>query len=148
VLAICQQALSNHDDNDPLIANLCLQGAQSAIKLGMYCDAIDFCNRSLAIVPDSVLALTYRAEALVRVYDFDAALSDYHRLCQLTQDDASWKAHVQRAKDNIKRLGDHYHVLELDPASSCSAADIRRAYLQKCLRWHPDKNQGTSKRAR
>ena len=30
---------------------------------------------------------------------------------------------------------------DLDPSSN--ASDVRRAYLQKCLRWHPDKNQAT-----
>ena len=47
--------------------------------------------------------------------------------------------------EHFEGILDHYAVLELE--HDCSAADVRKAFRAKALRWHPDK-AGTSAEAR
>jgi len=46
-------------------------------------------------------------------------------------------------EETLSQYQDHYKVLGVE--ATCSKKDIKKAYIQLSLKWHPDKNAGKNK---
>jgi DnaJ family protein C protein 3 len=86
-------------------------------------------------------ALLLRAEAHAQNEDFDSALRDLEKAAQLAPRDGNVRQKIQQM-NNRKRIAerkDYYKVLGIP--RDASVKEIRRAYRQLALEWHPDKNR-------
>lgn len=118
------------------LATLHYNRARASYRLGRHCNAIDDCTLALDHDASYRNALAQRAECHMALFDFAAAVSDFQSLLDMNPEDRQW---VRRLSD-ARTMRDLTHYDLLGVAVDASAAIVKKAYRQQCLRWHPDKH--------
>ena len=114
---------------------------KSLASLKEFKKAIDSCTKWHESDGNAIEALLQRAEAHAQNEDFDSAMRDLEKAAQLSPRDGNIRQKMQQMA-NRKRIAerkDYYKILGI--ARDASVKDIRRAYRQLALEWHPDKNR-------
>jgi len=89
-----------------------------------------------------------KAQALHALGRHEEALSDMQALAQTFQNDAQVTHAVQKASFEVRRAKrpKYYELLEIPTVAS--ALEIKAAYKQRALEWHPDKHNGSDEAKR
>ncbi|KAH7288655.1 hypothetical protein KP509_31G035700 [Ceratopteris richardii] len=154
-------ALACNGDSRPFNAVCFCNRAAASQALGHVADAIADCSRAIVLDAKYPKALSRRATLHEVIRDYGQACNDLRRLVALLEDyeaegknshvakAASSNMNIQDLKQAKERLQkgeeemrkghpvDHYMVLGLN--STCSPAEIKKAYRKAALKHHPDK---------
>lgn len=102
-------------------------------------DAVLDCSLARALDPGYKRSLQRRADALMALGDFAAAVRDLEELEAGGHGDAAVQAKLADARRRVQKgaVIDHYAVLGVP--MTCTAAEAKAAYRGLALRHHPDK---------
>lgn len=128
--------------NQPLWEQLCK--AHSA--LGKHDEALHACEAALSLSPGSRVALVLRVRALIAAERFDEAVQRAREAFRNYQGDREFHQLVAEAEKALKisKRKDYYKILGV--ARDSSPRDIKRAYRDKAMQYHPDKVEPDQKK--
>jgi DnaJ-domain-containing protein 1 len=74
--------------------------------------------------------------------EFEEAVFQFKRANELQQGDQGLQEELRKAEAAAKQAKqkDYYKILSLK--RKCTAKEIKKAYREKALEWHPDKHKG------
>lgn len=97
-----------------------------------------------AIEIDQNNAEGYRVmgQVLVEAEEFDDAVGRFRRALELSDNDAGIQDELRKAEAALKqsKQKDYYKILGV--SRKATAKEIKKAYRDLALKWHPDKHQG------
>jgi len=124
----------------PLCASLHAGRAASLYRLKAYDEALRDCALAIYAQDDCKSAWLTKAQVLHSLGRHAEALSDMQALSHTFGNDAQVSHALQRASFEVRkeRRPDYYALLQVP--SIASAMEIKHAYKQRALEWHPDKH--------
>mmetsp|Transcript_21180 Transcript_21180/g.50184 ORF Transcript_21180/g.50184 Transcript_21180/m.50184 type:complete len:713 (-) Transcript_21180:293-2431(-) len=140
-------ALALAGARDAIRSTLHVNRATAYARMRQHTEAIADCTNAIALDAKSVKAILRRAACYMELENFDKAIEDYELASQSAPDEEgqrSAREHKRRAKLEKAKASriDHYKVLDIQ--KSASPVEVKKAYRKMALRWHPDKNAGSS----
>ncbi|GBG30076.1 Ankyrin repeat domain-containing protein 1 [Hondaea fermentalgiana] len=127
------------------LSRLFYNRAKVGLRLGEVLQALNDSSAALARDEDYVNALEIRAECHTKLFNFERATADYNKLLDkkyelpdgIDSDRLSeWR---QKASETSKLVrASHYEILGINKRAS--TAQIKRAFRECSIRWHPDKH--------
>jgi len=126
------------------IATLHFNCARAALKQNRHVLALQQAELAVASRADYANARMLQAECHMELLEFGAAAAAYQALGVLEPSNAAWAECEAKARQ-LDAAGP-YKVLGVD--RSADAPEIRRAYHQQCLLWHPDKHSASEEAQR
>ncbi|CAK9038303.1 DnaJ homolog subfamily C member 7 homolog [Durusdinium trenchii] len=121
------------------LSRLLRNHAKAALRLGEILAALRDCDEALEIDNTYEGVLEMRADCHWQLFDFARAAQDYETLRSTTSDKekrAVFKERLEKAARS--RDATHYDVLGIK--TKASSAQIKRAFRQESIKWHPDKH--------
>jgi len=124
----------------PLKASLHAERAAAQLRLKAYDETLKDCAVAIYAMDDCKAAWLTKAQALHALGRHAEALEDMRRLSQTFQNDAQVSHALQRASFEVRKekRPDYYVLLQVP--SIASTLEIKAAYKQRALEWHPDKH--------
>lgn len=105
-----------------------------------------WCGDTLEMDENNVDALTSRAETYIEIEEYEAAIKDYNKASELTQDQQDVNFNVKKRLNYVHRLlkqskrKDYYKILGVP--RTADKREIKKAYRKLAQEWHPDKYRG------
>ena len=115
-----------------------LKIARAHVKLKDYGAAEEACGAALRVAGDDVDVLLVLAEAQTGGEQFDAAVRTATRAQELRDDDATRNARA-KAEAALKQSKEVNFYKVLGVARDASSREIKKAYRDAALKYHPDK---------
>eukprot|EP01006_Ploeotia_vitrea_P041540 TRINITY_DN66546_c11_g5_i1.p2 TRINITY_DN66546_c11_g5~~TRINITY_DN66546_c11_g5_i1.p2 ORF type:complete len:284 (+),score=177.61 TRINITY_DN66546_c11_g5_i1:619-1470(+) len=135
-----QQAIDLDPDHAVQASDLSHKICRAYNKMGKGKEALAACNKAMEHNPTSGDILCDRAEAHMKLEEWQEAINDYREASQHGGGDRArqgqHKAEIELKKSKRK---DYYKILGV--SRNANARDIKRAYRKLALKWHPDKHQ-------
>jgi len=127
----------------PLSANLHAERAAAHLRLKDFEAALKDCAIAIYALDDCKSAWLIKAQALHSLERHDEALADMQELSKTFGNDSQVQHALQRASFEVRRVRrpDYYSLLQVP--SIASQIEIKAAYKQRALEWHPDKHTET-----
>merc|ERR1719198_2519209 len=124
----------------PIVASLHADRASARLRLREYDAALKDCALAIYAQDDHKAAWLTKAQALHALGRHEEALHEMSSLAQTYQNDPAVNHAVQRASFEVRKAKrpDYYEILNVP--SIASALEIKAAYKQRALEWHPDKH--------
>lgn len=117
--------------------------ALTFMKRKQWLKALDDLNKSLELDPNYVKSLTRRGDVQMERGEYGAASMDYSKVQEIDPNmDMRQKIKDAQKKEKESKKKDYYGCLGL--AKGCSDADLKKAYRQLAMKYHPDKNRSKS----
>eukprot|EP01138_Halocafeteria_seosinensis_P011728 gb/GECG01011985.1/.p1 GENE.gb/GECG01011985.1/~~gb/GECG01011985.1/.p1 ORF type:complete len:958 (+),score=185.21 gb/GECG01011985.1/:1-2874(+) len=135
----CQARASPRD-----LATLYYNRARAAYRLAQHCQAIEDCNSALESDSTYRNALAQRAECYMALFEFEKASKDFDSLLESDPSDRQW----ERRKDDAEMMRDISYYSALGVSRSATNSQIKKAFRQQCLKWHPDKHTSSDEATR
>ncbi|XP_076683511.1 tetratricopeptide repeat protein 2 [Andrena cerasifolii] len=135
------EALAIDPQNTVLNAKLHFNKATAAAKLGMLNESVAECTEALKLDKDYLKALLRRAMCYTELSNYEEAVHDLERVCELDVHNSHEKKRLlMAAKLALKKSKrkDYYQILGINKTASVD--DIKKAYRQKAMVHHPDKH--------
>ena len=126
------------------LATLHFNCARAALKEGRHLTALAQAARALERRAGYANARMLQAECHMELAEFSEAAAAYAALCTIAPDNPAWAE--CRLKANDMAGASLYDLLGVPPTAA--PAELKKAYHQQCLRWHPDKHQGSAESRR
>ena len=125
----------------PLSASLYAERAAARLRLKDYEACLKDCAIAIYAMDDCKSAWLTKAQALHALNRHEEALNDMHTISQTFQNDPQVSHALQRASFEVRKAKrpDYYALLNIP--SIASSVEIKQAYKQRALEWHPDKHQ-------
>ncbi|KAL3923300.1 MAG: hypothetical protein SGPRY_004266 [Prymnesium sp.] len=118
--------------------------ARSALKESRYVLALEQTTAALELRSDYANALMLQAECHMELLEFTEAANAYSQLANLEPDNRAWsECHTKAIA-----LSDSSPYDVLCVSQHAEASEIKRAYHQQCLQWHPDKHTASAEATR
>lgn len=120
-----------------------IDAAKSYKQLGKYKEAKQFCDEVIerfeSQYPD---AYTTLGQVLVQMEEYDQAVMTLKKARELMQGDRTIEDELRKAEAALKqsKQKDYYKVLEIP--RNAKQKEIKKAYRDAALKWHPDKHLG------
>jgi len=110
------------------------------IQLKLYTEAIDDCDKAIKLDPLYTKARRTRAKALGQSGDWEEAVKELKSLFETNQQDATLAKEIREAELELKKSKrkDYYKILGIE--KDANETQIKKAYRQMAIKWHPDKN--------
>lgn len=124
----------------PLSANMHAERAAARVRLHDYEAALKDCAIAIYSQDDCKSAWLTRANALHGLGRHAEALKDMEQLARTFEHDTRVRGALQRASFEVRKEArpDYYALLGVP--SVASVVEIKGAYKQRALEWHPDKH--------
>jgi len=136
------EALSVADapQHAPLCANIYAERGAAHLRLKDYEQALKDCAIAIYAQDDCKSAWLTKAQALHALDRHEEALKDMQELVQTFGNDSQVGHALQRASFEVRKMKrpDYYSLLGVP--SIASSIEIKAAYKQRALEWHPDKH--------
>ncbi|KAK9829321.1 hypothetical protein WJX72_005188 [[Myrmecia] bisecta] len=132
--------------DDPAVnAVLYCNRAASLHALGKYVDAIADCFQAAALDPAYIRVYQRRADAYNAIGDYANAAQDLMALMQRGAGDVQDKLMDLQLRAKSHSAANHYAVLGVRPTAT--PAEVKAAYRQLALKYHPDKASTPTQKA-
>ena len=141
-LAIAAGAPEACNDHD--LATLHFNCARAALKEGRHITALEQAGNALDIRAEYANAQMLQAECHMELAEFSEAASAYAALARLEPDNPAWSECQLKASD----MADASLYELLGVAATAEPGELKKAYHQQCLKWHPDKHQASAESRR
>merc|ERR1711871_560415 len=127
----------------PLAASLHAERAAAHLRLKDYEGALKDCAIAIYALDDCKNAWLTKAQALHALGRHEEALADMQELSKTFGNDSQVSHALQRASFEVRKAKrpDYYALLQVP--SIASQIEIKAAYKQRALEWHPDKHTET-----
>jgi DnaJ homolog subfamily C member 3 len=126
-----------------------LKIAQAYSRLGQHREAQQMIQDHIDTVGESLDALWAMGESQQAADQFEEAVRTFHRAVEITTDDKKNEAQqkLQEAQVALKQSKEknYYKILALP--RSATKKEIKKAYRELALKWHPDKNTDNKEEA-
>jgi len=129
---------------DQDLATLHFNCARAALKEGRHLTALVQAASALERRADYANARMLQAECHMELAEFSEAAAAYAALCRIEPHNPAWAECRLKASDMAE--ASLYDLLGVPP--SAEPAELKKAYHHQCLRWHPDKHQGSAEAQR
>jgi len=117
---------------------LCNRAATKMLQRN-YKEALEDCDASLKLNSGYVKAITRRAECLIQVEQYEEAVREMERACQMEPENREYKTRLRDAKVELKKSlrKNYYKILEV--GKDADENEVKKAYKRAALKFHPDK---------
>jgi len=124
----------------PLCASLHAERGAAHLRLKGYDAALKDCAKAIYAQDDCKAAWLTKAQALHALGRHAEAHADMQSLSQTFQSDSQVQHALNRAAFEVRKAKrpDYYELLRVP--SIASSIEIKAAYKQRALEWHPDKH--------
>ena len=124
----------------PLVATLHAERASARLRLKSYDEALKDCALAIYAQDDCKSAWLTKAQVLHALGRHEEALHDMSTLSQTFQNDTQVSHAHQRASFEVRKAKRPDYYALLNAPSIASGVEIKQAYKQQALVWHPDKH--------
>eukprot|EP00124_Ichthyophonus_hoferi_P004462 Ihof_evm2s495 gene=Ihof_evmTU2s495 len=137
--------LEKSKDSMPLQQEMTKKLCTSHLQLKHGTEALKECSSALKLVGQDADLLCDKAEALILLGEFDAAITSYQEALNIQEDHSRAKEGVDKAQKLKKQASkrDYYKILGVP--RNADKKQINKAYRKMVLEWHPDKYDGDDK---
>ena len=144
--AVALQISADHPEAcaDQDLATLHFNCARAALKEGRHLTALEQAARALERRTDYANARMLQAECHMELAEFAEAASAYAALCRIEPANPAWAECRLKASEMAE--ASLYDLLGVPPTAE--PAELKKAYHHQCLKWHPDKHQGSAESRR
>ena len=125
--------------NSTILANR----AAAYMQQRNFLKALEDCNRSLSLNPNYTKAYLRRANVHMGLEDYEEAVHDYNRVRDLEPNTPDIGYFIASAQEKAIKRGKKNYYQILGVPKTADENQIKRAYRQLALQWHPDKNSET-----
>ncbi|KAF3928851.1 hypothetical protein ABW20_dc0101690 [Dactylellina cionopaga] len=134
------EALEVDPENKGTNAKIFQNRAMTLMKLKCYDDAISDCDSALKLDPTYTKARRTRAKILGQAGQWENAVRELKALYDLNPQDGTLPKEIRQAELELKKSlrKDYYKILGVE--KDATEQQIKKAYRQMAIKWHPDKN--------
>ncbi|RVD82980.1 uncharacterized protein DFL_007385 [Arthrobotrys flagrans] len=134
------EALGVDPENKGTNAKIYQNRAMTLAKLKCYDDAISDCNAALKLDPTYTKAKRTRAKVLGQAGKWEEAVRELKALYDSNPQDGTLPKEIRQAELELKKSlrKDYYKILGIE--KDANEQQIKKAYRQMAIKWHPDKN--------
>merc|ERR1719410_1564833 len=119
--------------------------AQDSFDAGKYDEAVEKWQEAIKIDPDHDAFV----DAQQAADKFDEAVRTFHRAVELAEGEQEREAHekLKQAEVALKQSKEKNYYKILGVKRNASKKEIKKAYRELALKWHPDKNKDNAEEA-
>ncbi|KAK6344556.1 hypothetical protein TWF696_008188 [Orbilia brochopaga] len=134
------QALEVDPENKGTNAKIFQNRAMTLMKLKCFDEAISDCDSALRLDPSYTKARRTRAKILGQAGKWEDAVRELKALYDANPQDGTLPKEIRQAELELKKSlrKDYYKILGIE--KDASEQQIKKAYRQMAIKWHPDKN--------
>ncbi|KAK6511946.1 hypothetical protein TWF481_000847 [Arthrobotrys musiformis] len=134
------EALGVDPENKGTNAKIYQNRAMTLAKLKCYDDAISDCDAALKLDPTYTKARRTRAKVLGQAGKWEEAVRELKGLYESNPQDGTLPKEIRQAELELKKSlrKDYYKILGIE--KDANEQQIKKAYRQMAIKWHPDKN--------
>ncbi|KAF3904372.1 hypothetical protein AA313_de0210204 [Arthrobotrys entomopaga] len=134
------EALEVDPENKGTNSKIFQNRAMTLMKLKCYDDAISDCDSALKLDPTYTKARRTRAKILGQAGKWEDAVRELRSLYESNPQDGTLPKEIRQAELELKKSlrKDYYKILGVD--KDANEQQIKKAYRQMAIKWHPDKN--------
>ena len=125
--------------SSPLTAASLAERANAHLRLKAYDDALRDCGAAIESQEDYKPAYYTKSTALLNTGRPTEAKEVLEKLLEMDPADETTRRHHEKAAFEVKKAArpDYYAILGV--SSVASVPEIKQAYKQRCMEWHPDR---------
>ena len=145
-IAFYTEALALDSDNADYNATIYCNRAAALLKLKNFNEAKNDCNRSIEQKSDYVKAYSRRAACFKELEEWDECVRDLEKVKELDPENQDNRRLLHEARIELKKSlrKDYYKILGVE--KDADEREIKKAYRNKALLYHPDKNNETEEK--
>ncbi|EPS42888.1 hypothetical protein H072_3227 [Dactylellina haptotyla CBS 200.50] len=134
------EALEVDPENKGTNSKIFQNRAMTLMKLKCYDEAISDCDSALKLDPTYIKARRTRAKILGQAGKWEDAVRELRSLYESNPQDGTLPKEIRQAELELKKSlrKDYYKILGIE--KDATEHQIKKAYRQMAIKWHPDKN--------
>lgn len=140
-LSLYNEALEIDGENIVCSKLLCNKGLVLG-KLGRHSEAVTAFTAALDVDQQYIKALSKRALAYIELEQFQEAINDCEKACDMDPSDRELRRNLEHAKLELKKSKRKNYYKILSVAKDADDNTIKKAYRKKAMKYHPDRIQG------
>ena len=141
-----EEAIKLDSDHHIFIPPTLIKISKCYTKMKKHADAIKAVDRAIEF-EESIEALFQKTDAFIEWEKFDEAVRTAHRATEVKPEDNSVREKLKKAEIALKQSKTKNYYKILGVARNADKKEIKKAYKEQALIWHPDKNADNQEEA-